>query len=166
MGLLKPKKERNGKFKAFLKKAAGIFPEVIGIAGKVATGNIGGAIQDVGTLLKEKAKTDEAAKALLTEFELARMDWQLEAFELEVEDRKSARELFKEDGTTQKILAGLFTVSYFAITIILLNYFFNDTGGTLADYELGFISTLFGAMSAKVNTIIDFFFGGSADKEK
>ena len=34
----------------------------------------------------------------------------------------------------------------------------------LSDYEIGFISTVFGAMSAKVNTIVDFFFGGSANK--
>ena len=32
----------------------------------------------------------------------------------------------------------------------------------LSDYEIGFISTVFGAMSSKVNTIIDFFFGGSS----
>ena len=35
----------------------------------------------------------------------------------------------------------------------------------LSDYEIGFISTTFGAMSAKVNTIIDFFFGGSSQKQ-
>ena len=34
----------------------------------------------------------------------------------------------------------------------------------LSDYEIGFISTVFGAMSSKVNTIIDFFFGGSSKK--
>ena len=36
----------------------------------------------------------------------------------------------------------------------------------LGEFEISFISTLFGAMSAKVNTIIDFFFGGSAKKNK
>ena len=38
--------------------------------------------------------------------------------------------------------------------IIYLNIYLQNT----------FISTIFGAMSAKVNTIIDFFFGGSSKK--
>ena len=33
-------------------------------------------------------------------------------------------------------------------------------------YKIGFISTVFGAMSAKVNTIVDFFFGGSSKQNK
>ena len=33
-----------------------------------------------------------------------------------------------------------------------------------AEFEIIFISTIFGAMSAKVNTIVDFFFGGSSNK--
>ena len=36
----------------------------------------------------------------------------------------------------------------------------------LSDYEIGFISTVFGAMSSKVNTIVDFFFGGSTKENK
>ena len=35
---------------------------------------------------------------------------------------------------------------------------------SLGEFEISFISTIFGAMSAKVNTIIDFFFGGSSKK--
>ena len=36
----------------------------------------------------------------------------------------------------------------------------------LGEFEISFISTIFGAMSAKVNTIIDFFFGGSSKKNE
>ena len=36
----------------------------------------------------------------------------------------------------------------------------------LGEFEISFISTIFGAMSAKVNTIIDFFFGGSSSKNE
>ena len=36
----------------------------------------------------------------------------------------------------------------------------------LGEFEISFISTIFGAMSAKVNTIVDFFFGGSSDNKK
>lgn len=84
----------------------------------------------------------------------------LESFALEVQDRESARNLFINDSVVQKILAVVFTVAYFVITKILIDHFFGDEA-PLKDYELGFLSSLFGAMSAKVNTIIDFFFGGS-----
>ena len=36
----------------------------------------------------------------------------------------------------------------------------------LGEFEISFISTIFGAMSAKVNTIVDFFFGGSSKKNE
>jgi hypothetical protein len=36
----------------------------------------------------------------------------------------------------------------------------------LGEFEISFISSIFGAMSAKVNTIIDFFFGGSSKKNE
>ena len=65
----------------------------------------------------------------------------------------------------QKILATLFTVAYFGITYVMFNYFVNKTID-LGEFEISFISTIFGAMSAKVNTIIDFFFGGSSNKNE
>ena len=34
----------------------------------------------------------------------------------------------------------------------------------LGEFEISFISTIFGAMSA-MNTVVDFFFGGSAKKD-
>ena len=36
----------------------------------------------------------------------------------------------------------------------------------LGEFEISFISTIFGAMSAKVNTVVDFFFGGSSKKNE
>lgn len=42
-------------------------------------------------------------------------------------------------------------------------------GVKLPDWAVAFISTVFGAMSAKVSTIVDFFFGsskGSHDKDE
>ena len=88
-----------------------------------------------------------------------------EAFNKEVEDRKDARSLYKDDAFIQKILAGLFTVAYFALTYVMFQYFVLHTV-VLTEYEIGFISTTFGAMSAKVNTIIDFFFGGSSKQQQ
>ena len=82
-------------------------------------------------------------------------------FALEVKDRDSARTMFMDDSFIQKILAIIFTCAYFLISYFMFNCFITNTL-ELSDYEIGFISTVFGAMSSKVNTIIDFFFGGSS----
>lgn len=85
-------------------------------------------------------------------------------YELEVEDRKNARFLYSSDSTVQKILAVVFTVAYFLLSYVMFRYFIEEDI-SLGEFEIGFISTIFGAMSAKVNTVVDFFFGGSAKKD-
>lgn len=159
--LNKKKDFKDTKFGQFLSKAGQSIPEILSIGGEILTGDIGGAVEKVGDILKQKAETNAQAAQLLKEFELAKMDFKKEVFALEVKDRDSARELFKIDSAMQKLLAIVFTVAYFYICNVLLKHFFNNSNLKLEDYELGFISTLFGAMSSKVNTIIDFFFGGS-----
>lgn len=126
-----------------------------GILGKVVD-NAEGILDKVITTDKERDEAKLAIKKLL-------LDAEREAFAKEVEDRKSARELYKDDAIIQKVLATLFTVAYFGLTYTMFKYFVLNSL-ELSDYEIGFISTVFGAMSAKVNTIIDFFFGGSSNK--
>ena len=59
----------------------------------------------------------------------------------------------------KKILATIFTAAYFVLSYVMFKYFvLHDV--VLSEYEIGFISTIFGAMSAKVNTIVDFFLWG------
>lgn len=126
-----------------------------GLFGKIVD-NAEGILDTVITTDKERDEAKLALKKLL-------LDAEREAFEKEVEDRKSAREMYKDDAVIQKVLASLFTIAYFGLTYVMFRYFvLKDV--VLGDYEIGFISTTFGAMSAKVNTIIDFFFGGSANK--
>jgi hypothetical protein len=126
-----------------------------GILGKVVE-NAEGILDKVITTDKERDEAKLALKKLL-------LDAEREAFAKEVEDRKDARDMYKDDAIIQKILATLFTVAYFGLTYTMFRYFvLNEL--ELSDYEIGFISTVFGAMSAKVNTIVDFFFGGSANK--
>lgn len=148
------------KFGKFLDKAKESVPEILNVGGKLLTGNIGGAFEEVSGILKEKAEQSEEAKSLLLEFEIHKMDWQKEIFELEVEDRKDARNLYSSDSLIQKALAILFTIAYFLISYYLFNHFITKNV-RLSEFEIGFISTIFGGMSTKVNTIIDFFFGGS-----
>tara|TARA_B110000908_G_scaffold170600_1_gene230658 strand:- start:854 stop:1273 length:420 start_codon:yes stop_codon:yes gene_type:complete len=128
-----------------------------GLFGKVLD-NAEGILDKVITTDKERDEAKLAIKSVMLEAER-------EAFAKEVEDRKDARDLYKDDAIIQKILATLFTVAYFGITYVMFNYFVNKTID-LGEFEISFISTIFGAMSAKVNTIIDFFFGGSSNKNE
>jgi len=128
-----------------------------GILGKVVD-NAEGILDKVITTDKEREEAKFAIKKLLLEAER-------EAFAKEVEDRKDARSMYKDDAIVQKVLATLFTMAYFGLTYVMFKYFVLNTI-ELSDYEIGFISTTFGAMSAKVNTIIDFFFGGSSQKQE
>tara|TARA_R100001443_G_scaffold26082_1_gene39236 strand:+ start:346 stop:747 length:402 start_codon:yes stop_codon:yes gene_type:complete len=129
-----------------------------GLFGKIVD-NAEGIIDELVTTTEEKEKLKLELNKIMLEAER-------EAFSKEVEDRKDARSLYKDDAFIQKILATLFTVAYFGITFVMFSYFVTKSL-ELGEFEISFISTIFGAMSSKVNTIIDFFFGGSSgNKEK
>ena len=128
-----------------------------GLFGKVVE-NAEGILDKVITTDKERDEAKLALKRLLLEAET-------EAFAKEVEDRKSARDMYKDDAIIQKILATLFTIAYFGLSFMMFRYFvMGDL--ELGEFEISFISTIFGAMSAKVNTVVDFFFGGSSKKNE
>jgi|TARA_R110000851_G_scaffold5053_4_gene21120 hypothetical protein len=128
-----------------------------GLFGKVVE-NAEGILDKVITTDKERDEAKLALKRLLLEAEA-------EAFAKEVEDRKSARDMYKDDALIQKILATLFTVAYFALSFVMFRFFMMGDID-LGEFEISFISTIFGAMSAKVNTVVDFFFGGSSKKNE
>ncbi len=118
-------------------------------------------VGQASTIIDEVVTTDEERLQLKQQFESMVKNHEKQMFELEVADRKSARNMYQDDSFIQKVLAIIFTTAYFALSYIMFRYFvISDI--SLSDYEIGFISTVFGAMSSKVNTIIDFFFGGSA----
>ena len=87
----------------------------------------------------------------------------VELYKLEVQDRESARALYSDDSIIQKVLATVFTLAYFTLSFVMFTHFVTKDIN-LGEFEISFISTIFGAMSAKVNTVVDFFFGGSAKK--
>ena len=120
--------------------------------------NAEGILDKVITTDKERDEAKLALKRLLLEAEA-------EAFAKEVEDRKSARDMYKDDALIQKILASLFTIAYFALSFVMFRFFMMGDID-LGEFEISFISTIFGAMSAKVNTVVDFFFGGSSKKNE
>ena len=120
--------------------------------------NAEGILDKVITTDKERDEAKLALKRLLLEAEA-------DAFKQEVEDRKSARDMYKDDALIQKILATLFTAAYFGLSFMMFRLFvMGDID--MGEFEISFISTIFGAMSAKVNTVVDFFFGGSSKKNE
>ena len=127
-----------------------------GLFGKVVD-NAEGILDKVITTDKERDEAKLALKPLLLEAEK-------EAFAKEVEDRKSARDMYKDDAFIQKVLATLFTAAYFGLSFMMFKVFVVKEIN-LGEFEISFISTIFGAMSAKVNTVVDFFFGGSSKKK-
>ena len=128
-----------------------------GLFGKVVE-NAEGILEKVITTDKER---DEAKLAI----KRVQLEAEQQAFAKEVEDRKSARDMYKDDAIIQKILATLFTIAYFGLSFMMFRFFvMGDLN--LGEFEISFISTIFGAMSAKVNTVVDFFFGGSSKKNQ
>ena len=128
-------------------------------------GLIKSLIGNASNILDEVITTDEERAAAKQKLEELLKTHEKEMYELEVEDRKSARTMYSDDASIQKVLATVFTVAYFALSFIMFRYFV--TGDlNLGEFEISFISTIFGAMSAKVNTVVDFFFGGSHGKKE
>lgn len=128
-------------------------------------GLFGKIVENAEGILDEIITTDEERDRAKFELRRIMLEAEREAFDKEVEDRKDARSLYKDDAFIQKILASLFTIAYFFLTYTMFQYFVLHEL-ELSDYEIGFISTVFGAMSSKVNTIVDFFFGGSSKQNK
>lgn len=120
-------------------------------------------VGQASTIIDEVVTTDEEREQLKNEFKKIAQNHEKEMFALEVQDRGSARTMFSDDSAIQKVLAVVFTCAYFFLSYTMFKYFVLNSL-ELSDYEIGFISTVFGAMSSKVNTIIDFFFGGSSKK--
>ena len=87
---------------------------------------------------------------------------ELKAFELEVEDRKDARELYKSDDVIQKVFSVVFLIGYGFLCWFMLDIL----RGESSESELfkTMVTMIFTGTSTKLGTIIDFFFGGSVKK--
>jgi hypothetical protein len=86
-----------------------------------------------------------------------------EVFKMQSDDRNSGRALYAKDSIIQKIYALVFLLSYVALTGYFVHWAVNHTQSELTDFQISFISTIWGAMSSKVSTVTDFFFGASDD---
>ena len=133
--------------------------------GKIANGLFGKIVDNAEGILDKVITTDKERDEAKLALRRVLLEAEAEAFAKEVEDRKSARDMYKDDALIQKILATLFTAAYFGLSFMMFRYFvLGDI--EMGEFEISFISTIFGAMSAKVNTVLDFFFGGSSKKNE
>ncbi len=160
-------------FGRFLVKAAGKLPDIIGDVATIIERPVTGSIEVLSDILNEKkAEADESGDKervsvitqLQVDLEKNRQDFERDIFELEVRDRESARDMFKSDSWLQKTFALTFLVAYMLLTTYLI-YIIVQTNDEhkepLPDYVIALISTIFGALSTKLNTIVSFLFGSS-----
>lgn len=144
------KKFKETKVGKFLKDKA---PHILDVVGDVLPDS--GAFGVVKNLIDLDDKVSEDDKA-----EFAKLhDQEIEAFALEVDDRKSARELYNSNDIMQKIFAGLFLVGYVALSWYLINILMGAT--EMPKLAETMITMIWTGTSTKLGTIVDFFFGGS-----
>lgn len=139
----------------FLKEKA---PALLDTVGEVLPDS--GSLGVVKNLIKASTMSREDKEK--AQAEVIALEYKLQ--ELNAKDRQSARELYAQDSDIQRIFSVLFLVFYVILTLIVLwgVYLFAVDNVTLPNYIVGFISTIYGAFSVKINTIIDFFFGSSS----
>jgi len=114
----------------------------------------------------EKAEREVAAVAAKREFDLLIREFEVRANEATLKDRQDARSMYKEgDNLLQKIYAMFFLAAYFAIISFMIYTLFGPAFSAsvieIPAWGISLISSIFGGMSTKVNTITDFLFGGS-----
>ena len=76
----------------FISKATEFLPELAGAGLKLATGNVSGALEDVGGILNANAGKNEKTRLLLQEFKIKEMEFAKDFYELEVKEANNARD--------------------------------------------------------------------------
>jgi len=109
-------------------------------------------------------------KKLEANLKLKELEYQSKVLELdtkraELENTANARKMYEKDSSLQKIFAVIFLVGYLLITIAMVvtvfGWFNVGIGQEMNTVQSSLITMVFTSMSNKVNTIVDFLFGGS-----
>lgn len=126
-------------------------------------------VSSVGETIDRFVTTDEEKAA--ARIELRKLDLRFQQLEMDAQaavlrDRQSARAMYEKDSSLQKVYAVIFLVGYIGLSGALLYWIFgmltgNSFAQELPNWAAALLSTVFTAMSTKVNTITDFLFGGS-----
>ena len=151
------------RFSSFISKAGAILPEVIGVASKLATGNISGALEDVGGILSANKDKDEKTKALFMDFEKYKLDFAKECYALEAQDRDSARKREVELAKTGKfdfmmLATGVVGLLSFMFVIYAVVYVPSIKDNDLFVHLLGMIE------GVVISNIFAYYYGTSVKK--
>jgi len=152
------KRFKDTKLGGFVAKASNLVPGVAGVALKVISGE--SDLFELGEALKESK--DPNAKMLSEEFEKYKLEFKKDMMALEVEDRKDARTLYKNDSAIQKVFCIFFLICYAGLSFYLI-YMLNNTKEVTELFKT-MVTMIWTGTSMKVNTIVDFLFGGSMGK--
>lgn len=137
------------------------------------SGGVGAVVKSVGDAVGQFVTKPEDTLKLqqaLAEADLKVRSLAFEAEKAYLQDRASAREMYGKDNNVQKVYALTFLAGYVIITLALLVVVVGWIGAAqivIPDWASLLIGTIFGAMSQKVGTVTDFYFGssqGSQDK--
>jgi hypothetical protein len=122
---------------------------MIKIFKKVANAGVAETLREGTKLIDEIFTTKEE-----------KLQGKIELFKMTIGDRDSARRMYEKDSWLQKVFALFFLVVWCGLTTLILVYFvFRSID--LKDWQIAFVSAINGGISTKLNTIVDFLFGGS-----
>lgn len=131
------------------------------IVGSGISGILDGASGIIDQFVTDPDKKLEASLKL-KELEYQQRVLELDTKKAELDNTANARDMYKKDSSLQKVFAIVFLVGYLALTTFIIFFVFNKVvGNEMDNWKVALISTIFTAMSTKVNTITDFLFGGS-----
>lgn len=167
------KKFNETKFGQFCKKVSKTIPDIASDVLEIATsGNpIGVAMGKVSDLLQEKSEKDEKAKEALKELQENYLQWELEVYRAEVDDRSRASEMYAKDNNmanhVAKSIIGKNLNIIFALigvdALVLYAALFIVDDKTLAvscGTTLGtLVGTVIGSLLQERNQVVGFFFG-------
>jgi len=97
-------------------------------------------------------------KKLDQDFKIQLRELDIKTYQLEIQDRTSARVDLRDDRRTQAILSAVFIAGYFGFIFFL---FTGDSVQDLTGEVLGIASTLIGVVTAAIPMILQFWFGSS-----
>ena len=133
-----------------------------GMAGAWLSGKLGIKEGDLPNFLSNMTPEEMArVKILDQEFDLKMKEMDVDIFEIEIDDRKDARSMAKENMKPQIILSAMFIIGYFAIVGMLM-------GGVVSIPETFKEGTilLLGILTREVPTVMQFWFGSSHGSKK
>lgn len=118
-------------------------------------------------VMTKEEKADFQLALQRAELDLKKM--QMDAEQMYMSDRQSARAMYANDSGLQKLFAIVFLTFYCIISggmiAMVISIAFYQKSVDLPEWGIMLISSVFTAMSTKVATIVDFLFGGSKKED-